>query len=462
MSGRPAFMATSCLLSALLFQVLTPPPATARPDILIRGLVSLHSATPPTYAECQAAAGAPCYSPQIIRSVYGLTKLIAAGANGEGQTIVIIDAYGSPTIRQDLEAFDRGYGIPDPPSFRVISPLGTVPWDPATYPDQPGWGGEVSLDVEWAHAMAPGANIVLLTSPVDETEGVQGLPEFLELEQYALDNHLGTVISQSWSATENTLFAAAAGAAGPETVAAYESFYAAAAARHVTVLGSTGDDGTSNPSDAAGTDFYPFPTVGFPASSPWVTAVGGTNLLATATGTYISENVWSDTGCCAGGGGVSQMFKEPLYQALTLPGSAQSTLAGARGIPDISYNAAVGDEFILEYESFPGSGGAGWYGVGGTSEGSPQWAGIVADLNSRLGQPLGFLNPTLYLLGAAGLFDVVGRDITVGNNALVDVPGAVAPGYNATTGWDPASGWGTPDLSDLAPALLLTAMKQTR
>ena len=462
MLARHTVLATAGLSLATLASIFSAGPASARPNVLVRGLVSLAGKAPPTYDQCLSETGAACYSPQIIRSVYGLSHLIAAGSDGTGQTIVIIDSYGSPTIKQDLKSFDAGYGIPDPPSFRVIAPIGTVPWDPSTYPLQPNWGSEVSLDVEWAHAIAPGAKIVLLTSPVPETEGVQGLPELLQLEQYALDHHLGTIITQSWGATENTLFAGAAGPAGPQIVSDYETFYQSAVAKHVTVLASAGDDGSSNPSNIAGTIFYPFPTVEFPASSPYVTAVGGTNLFATSNGTYESENVWSDPTCCAGAGGVSQLFPEPLYQTLSLPKSTQSVLGGFRGIPDISYNAAVFDEFILVYESFPGSGGAGWYGIGGTSEGSPQWAGIVADLSSELGQPLGFLNPTIYFLGALDLFKDIGRDITLGNNALIAVPGVVAPGYDATPGWDPASGWGTPNLTALPPKVLLNAMTQAR
>ncbi len=103
--------------------------------------------------------------------------LLKAGFTGVGQTIIIIDSSGSPTIADDLKTFDADYGLPDPPSLTVLAPLGTVPFDP-TNSDQVGWAFETTLDVEWAHAMAPGAHIVLLTSPVSETEGVQGLPEF--------------------------------------------------------------------------------------------------------------------------------------------------------------------------------------------------------------------------------------------------------------------------------------------
>ena len=420
----------------------------AAPLIRFTGVVSADISAPPTYAYCLANYEAACYSPQDLRTAYGLNGLIDAGIDGAGQTIVIIDSYVSPTIAADLRAFDAGYGLPDPPSLTVLAPLGTLPWDPTTYPDQPNWAGEVTLDVEWAHAMAPRAAIVLLTSPVDETEGVQGMPQFLALEQYALDHHLGKIITQSWSATENTFFPEAAGPQGPQVIADYEAFYARAVQENVTLLAGAGDTGSSN-NETNGVTYYSFPTVGFPASSPFVTAVGGTDLYADSSGHYISETVWNDAGCCAGGGGISQLFREPEYQRSSLPWPVQAQLRGMRGLPDVSYNAAVYNEFIFIYASFPGSGGAGWYGIGGTSEGSPQWAGIVADLNQYSGRPLGFLNPALYALGGSGRFSSMGRDITKGYNGLEDVPGATAPGYYATPGWDLASGWGTPNLVEL-------------
>ena len=413
------------------------------PHALVRQLIS-RGAQPPTDVYCRANYGAPCYSPQEIRTAYGLNGLIGAGFVGAGQTIVIIDSYGSPTIAADLIAFDQGFGLPDPPSFTVLAPLGTVPWNPALYPDQPGWAAETTLDVEWAHAMAPGASIVLMTSPVDETEGVQGLPEFLDLEKYALDHHLGKVISQSWSATENTLFRDVAGPQGPQVIKDYLAFHRRAAGERVTLIAAAGDYGSSNP-ETNGVTLYPFPTVGFPASSPFVLGVGGTILYTDTSGNYQMETVWNDPGCCAGGGGISQLFKAPEYQEMWLPKGVRAELGGMRGVPDVSYNADCNNA-ILVYLSYFGPDSAGWYTICGTSEGSPQWAGIVADLNQYAGRPLGFLNPALYAVGGLGQFGSFGRDITVGNNALV---GAVAPGYNATPGWDPASGWGTPNLAEL-------------
>jgi len=443
----------SCLRSAWVAALAAMLSMLGAGDLLaapyVRILKDVHAdpGAGPDYQFCETNFGVPCYTPQNMRTAYGLNGLINAGWVGAGETIVIIDSYGSPTIEEDLKSFDAGYGLPDPPSLKVLSPAGTVPWDPTLYPDQPGWAFETTLDVEWAHAMAPGAAIVLLTSPVDETEGVQGLPQFLQLETFALDHHLGKIITQSWGATENTLFLGTAGPQGPRIIEDFEALYRRAIKEQVTVLASAGDSGSSNV-ETDGVTFYPFPTVGYPASSPAVTAVGGTTLYADQNGNYQSETVWSDPGCCAGGGGVSQLFPEPIYEALTLPRSLRSQLGGMRGLPDISYNADC-NNFIWVYASFPGSGGAGYYGICGTSEGSPQWAGIIADLNEYAGRPLGFLNPALYALGGAGQFGRIGRDITVGNNALVGVTGAVAPGYPATPGWDLASGWGSPNLIEL-------------
>src|SRR6266480_3124499 len=195
------------------------------------------SPKPPTDSQCRIHIGVPCYSPQEIRKAYGATPLLDAGFTGKGQTIVIIDSFGSPTIRHDLHVFDQGYGLPDPPSFKILAPLGTVPFNPKKIPDQINWAFETSLDVEWAHALAPEANIVLMTSPVDETEGVQGMPEFLFLEQFALAHHLGKIISQSWGATENTLF----NSAGRFVLEQFEEFYQRAAQQNVTVFASSGD-----------------------------------------------------------------------------------------------------------------------------------------------------------------------------------------------------------------------------
>jgi len=266
------------------------------------------------------------------------------------------------------------------------------------------------------------------------------MPQFNAVENYALKHKLGQVWSQSWGATENTLFTKA----GRKVLASFESTYAKAAKAGVTVLASTGDAGTANVNVAG--KVYPFPTVNFPASSPLVTAVGGTSLTASTKGVYKSEKVWNSDGG-AGGGGISQFFKEPSYQK-SLPAATQKKLGGHRGIPDISWNADPNTP-VLIYMSAKVAGQAGYYGIGGTSEGSPDWAGLVADLDQATGHPLGLLNTTLYTLGKAGS---AFHDVTVGNNGLNGVKG-----YSATKGWDLASGFGSPNVTALVGGLLAKA-----
>nr|HET6903611.1 S53 family peptidase [Ktedonobacteraceae bacterium] len=402
-----------------------------------------HSVTPPTDSQCRTQTGFPCYSPQEIRKAYNVTPLLNAGYTGKGQSIVIIDSFGSPTIQNDLHVFDQGYGLADPPSLKVVAPLGTINFDPNNS-DMVSWAFETSLDVEWAHALAPDANIVLMTSPVDETEGVQGLPEFMYLEKYAVSHNLGKIVSQSWGATENTLFTPG----GKQVLNQFNDFYMqATTGQNVTFFASAGDSGASNVDINGNT--YPFPTVGFPASSPYVTAVGGTSLFASTSGAYQSETVWDEIARSGGatGGGISQYFKEPSYQEASLPSSDQHLLNGYRGLPDIAYNA---DPFtsILVYISFlPGQ--AGYYAIGGTSEGSPQWAGIAADANQFAGHPLGFLNPAIYRLGSSSDYHASFHDITVGNNTYNGVQG-----YDATPGWDASTGWGSPKTATLVAELL--------
>lgn len=393
----------------------------------------------PLDAECRAAYSVPCYSPQEIRNAYGITPFIDAGYDGKGQTIVIIDPFGSPTIEADLKQFDADFGIPDPPSFTILAPLGPSPPFDRKAPHMAEWAWETTIDVEWAHATAPGASIVLLTSPVAETQGITGMPELLALEKYAVDHHLGKIISQSFLATENTLM----DAPGRALIEDFEAFFRRAKREHVTFLAAAGDWGATN-HEIDDTTFYPYSTVGYPASSPNVTAIGGTSLHADLNGTWQSEVTWNGHGY-ATGGGVSQVFDEPIWQ-WGLPQSSQKILAGHRGIPDVAYNA---DSWtgITVYFSAPGYVPA-YYFVGGTSEGAPQWAGIVAILNQVAGRPLGFLNDKLYLLGELGLLSSTFHDVTSGNNTLHGVTG-----YDAEVGWDAVTGWGTPNLGALGQLL---------
>ena len=433
---RAAFMAVPALAAFLLPVAAALPaaaqarvpgphraPTPARPPTGLSVALAHAQQLIPTDPFCRRTYAHPCYSPSELRTAYGVNALTSAGDTGVGQTIVIIDSFGSPDIRSDLQQFDTAYGLPPPPSFTIDAPLGTVPFDASNF-SMIVWAEETSLDVEWAHAMAPGAGLVLLTSPVAETGGTTGLPQFLQLEQYALANHLGDILTQSWGSPENTLVSTA----GRQLISQFDALYQQAAAAGITVLAASGDHGSAQGGG-------PAPSVQFPASSPWVTAVGGTSLQATVTGQYRSEVAWDDASG-ATGGGVSQLEPEPAYQQC-LPAADQSLLHGNRGLPDVALNADWTTPVPIVM-NLPGS-LHGFFLVGGTSEGSPAWAGIVADLDQRAGTPLGFLNPLLYRLGCSGGLAGIMHDVTTGTNTWNGVPG-----FSAGPGWDPVTGWGSP------------------
>ena len=394
-----------------------------------------------------ADSGTTCFTPHTLRLAYGVQQLVDQGHTGKGQTVVDIVSYGSPTLQQDMDAFDQQFGLPAI-TLKILAPLGTVPFD-ANNSEMSGWQQETTLDVQIIHAIAPDAGIVVLTSPVDETEGTAGLPQFLQLEQYAVQHQLGQIFSQSWSASEATL----ADSAGQQVVHQFDAFYQQIATQGYTVLTASGDSGATdcavvNCVDATGnpdpTKFATTPTVGFPADDPWVTTVGGTTLQANG-GTY-DETAWSCNGAPDGcsGGGTSRFWPEPDYQK-ALPSAVQSQLNGQRGIPDVAGDAdpATGMAFYVDGQ---------WSQAGGTSAAAPLWAGMVAIANQMAGHPLGFLNPRLYRLGMSATAQQDFRDITSGDNS-VDTPNGSVQGFQAGTGWDLVTGWGAPQASQLLPAL---------
>ena len=299
-------------------------------------------ASPPTTASCEEAYKLACYQPAQIQQAYGLPAVYASGVTGKGSTIVIVDSFGSPTIKNDLSVFDQTFGLPAPPSFQVIQPAGKVPaYDPGNS-DMVGWAGETTLDVEYAHTVAPGASIVLVETPVSETEGVHGFPQIVTAEEYVLNHHLGDVITQSFSATEQSFANAAA-------VQALRGAYQLAERDHVTVLAAAGDSGAAGVELDQST-YYLFPVTSWPDSDPLVTAVGGTQLHFNAQGKPTAPTVWNDTynqaanefgagnagpNPLAGGGGKSIFFSRPSYQ-----NGVKSVVGSQRGVPDISMSAA--------------------------------------------------------------------------------------------------------------------------
>jgi subtilase family serine protease len=411
-------------------------------------------AAPLTTADCEKDYNIACYGVAQVRRAYGLPALYANGVTGRGATIVIVDSYGSPTIQNDLSAFDRAYRLPAPPKFQIIRPAGRIPaYDPASS-DMVGWAGETTLDVEWAHAVAPGANILLVETPVSETEGVHGFPQIIAAEKYVLNHHLGDVISQSFSATEETFPSKA-------TIQGLRGAYQLAQKDRVTVLTASGDAGAADVG-LDQTTYYAFRVTSWPDSDPLVTGVGGTQLHFTAQGAPAAPTVWNDTyntkaneftdgntgpNPLASGGGLSIFFTRPAYQ-----NSVRDVVGGSRGVPDISMSAACNGA-VDTYSSYQGA-PSGWSPACGTSEATPLFAGIVALADQVAGHSLGLINPALYQLAAQHKPGIV--DVTKGNNTASftqDGHKQTVTGFPARPGYDLATGLGTVNAPSFVPEL---------
>ena len=397
---------------------------------------------PLTIAQCQTDFGINCYTPVQYRVAYDLNPLYSGKATGRaitgaGQTIVIVDSFGSPTIQNDLHVFDQQFGFPDP--VLQIDKFGNVPPFDPNNSDIVGWAEETTLDVEYAHSIAPGAKIILAETAVSETEGTTGLPEMMAAEDALIKSGQADVISQSFGATENTFPGFSSG--NYSSLLNLRYAFKDAAAHGVTVLGASGDAGATD-YEADGTTLYPYRVTSWPASDPLVTAVGGTQLNLDQAGNKLSPDVvWND-GYGASGGGKSAIFTRPAFQS-----GVASVVGKTRGVPDISMTAAVnGGAWV--YMSFagietPGVSDPGWYIFGGTSEATPIMSGIVALADQQAHHRLGQINPALYALGAAQLFHFPNTGIvsvTSGNNSFAGVTG-----FRAKAGYNLATGWGTID-----------------
>lgn len=377
---------------------------------------------------CQSATAATrCYGPDQMRAAYGTDTLIQAGYTGKGRSIVVVDAYQSPTLRADFAAFNDVWGLPSSP-LQVVAPDGLTPFDSGDA-TQVGWASEISLDVQWAHAMAPDAKIVLVLAKSSSDDDIQSAVS------YAVDHRLGDVLTQSFGEAEACYGVDADGTQQPgTTLAAQHAIFEKARNKGMTVFASAGDSGSTEPTcDGKGATI----AASSPASDPLVTSVGGTQLFANpTTGAYQREVVWNEEKTygfrASGGGGFSTTYDVPTWQraAGALP---------SRGVPDVSYDAAIDGGVIV---AFDGS----FYIFGGTSSGSPQWAGITADVAQLNKGSLGFINPALYQI--ARQTPRAYNDITKGQNGDFGLGG-----FTAGTGWDAASGLGTPRVGTLALAL---------
>jgi subtilase family serine protease len=405
-----------------------------------------------------------CYSPQFIKKAYEFPSSL----DGSGQTIVIVDAFGSPTIASDLALFDAKFGISAPPSFTIFCGNSPTPLDPTTCPTvnintnvnplhgEFSWTVETSLDVEYAHAMAPGANIVLDVASTSSGNAINAA------ETAAIAAYPGAVFSQSFGIPEIFL------RANNGQINQAQANYANGVSMGDTFFASAGDTGA---------DFgFGVAMSNFPGSDLHNTAVTGTQGLPyNATGTLTPCNTSTPFSCTSGlssyhgpcvlgrtippdcvpdGYGGEQVWNEPGFGAAT--GGAPSLLFGvpsyqaglglsARG-PDVAYNAAIDGGVLVVYGDF---GTPVVFIVGGTSAGSPQWAGIAALTNQARAtagkSPIGDLNPALYSIYHSARYATDFHDITVGNDQLV----GSTVGFSAGTGYDVASGIGSPIVDQL-------------
>jgi subtilase family serine protease len=325
------------------------------------------------------------YAPAQVRHAYGFDTL---NSTGTGQTIALIKAYGDPSIQTDLNTFCSKFSLPST-TVTIAYPQGKVSTANS------GWALETALDVEWAHAIAPGAKILLVVcASVNLTDLLAGV-------DYAA-SHSATVVSMSWGSGEFS------------TESSYDFHFNVSG---VTFVASSGDSGEST-------------SVEWPAVSPYVIAVGGTTLKLTSGNTRSSETAWSGSG-----GGVSAYEPAPAWQ------SAWSGLS-RRCVPDVGY-VADPSTGVAVYQ------GSKWYVVGGTSIGAPQWAALVALSNSsRAAGTLRAADSAIY--SAAGIADTINSfyffDITSGSDGT-------DPDDFAIAGYDLVTGVGSPNAGTLVPKL---------
>jgi kumamolisin len=358
---------------------------------------------PSTQARANASSSVSYTPPQVGR-LYDFP----AGADGQGQTIGIIELGGGYT-QSDLSSYFSGLGISPAPTVSAVSVDGgkNQPTGSSDGPD-----AEVMLDIEVAGAVAPGAKIAVYFAPNTDSG-------FLDAINQAVDDKQNnpSVLSISWGGPESTWTS--------QSLQAYNSALQAASAVGVSVCVAAGDDGASDGQDH----------VDFPASSPYALACGGTHLVGSGS-TITDEEVWNDLPSNgATGGGVSATFPLPTWQAgANVPPSVNPGHFVGRGLPDVAGDADPSTGYQVDVD---GSNIV----VGGTSAVAPLWAGLIACFNSGLKTPVGYLNPMLYqnVASAAGTF----RDVTSGNNG----------GYQAGPGWDACTGWGSPNGATILQAL---------
>jgi kumamolisin len=385
------------------------------------------SLLPATRARLRAAAGAPAANEEQARSFYpqeiGAYYNYPAHLTGQGQCIGILE-FGGGFSQADLDTYFKGLNLPSP-QVEAISVDG-VSNQPGADPDI---DGEVMLDIEVASALAPGAKIAVYFAPFTEQGWVDAVSAAVHDTQ-----RRPSVLSISWGFTEGQDIWTS------QAIQAVNQAFQAAALLGVTVCVASGDDGSQDQQDDGHAH------VDFPAGSPYVLACGGTTLQLSGDA-ITGEVVWNEgsraQGGGATGGGISEMNPVPGWQEGIVPPSVNPTHVRGRGVPDVAGNAdgRTGYTILVDGQVTPG--------VGGTSAVSPLWAGLIARVNQQIGKPVGFINPLLYKSNVGSAL----RDITVGTN---DPTQGVIGAYKAQPGWDPCTGWGTPDGARLLTALTTT------
>jgi len=405
------------------------------------------TASPPgaAVADCLALRP-PCYAPRQLRVAYGIQPLLDRGINGRGQTVVLLEFPPAPgllagtrkpvpavsDIRQDLAQFDTVFDLPAA-RLQVVNTLAHAasPWL-ATL--------EEVEDTEIVHAVAPEAAIreVLIPSATTARPGKVAAAAVAALR---LGLAQGAVIELSAGAGEQCF--------SPAVAAQANSALQAAQRDRVTVVISTGDSGAATtPCPGAGTAAAPVKGVDLPASDPLTLAVGGTSLQASrTTGAYIGETAWNIPlpagGPGASGGGLSRVFPRPAYQ------DGIVGIGATRGVPDVAADADPRTGMAL---AISGAGDYVLIGAGGTSAAAPLWAAVIALADQYAGRHLGFVNPAIYRIGRSAYYHQAFHDITTGTNT-VTFPAQTITGYQAGPGWDPVTGWGSPDAQVLVPLL---------
>ena len=412
-------------------------------------------------ASCQHRTAAACYTPQQFRVAYDIAPLLDRGIDGHGQTVVLMEFAKNPQqpeppqsvpitdIRQDLALFDAVFGLPAA-RLQVDTSLAGSAWP---------WlaSGEEVEDTEIVHAVAPDAAIRLILIPRQSSPGSWGAAADAVL-RLALSQ--GDVVSVGVGGAEHCYT--------PAEVADLNSALQAAQDHHVTVVTSTGDLGAASTACSGGAPLTK--EVGLPASDPLVLAVGGTSLNADrANGAYIGETAWtpsagpvsapagspgpaaapSPAGSPGGipeasGGGFSHLFPRPAYQD-GVPG-----IRATRGVPDVAADADPATGMTLA-----ASGGAGqdiFFSSAGTSAAAPLWAALIALADQYADRALGLVNPAIYRIGRSAYYHQAFHDITTGNNTM-EFPRQTIIGYRASPGWDPVTGWGSPNAQALIPLL---------